>query len=458
MISKLDPGNGAHLARKWSCVWRPDIGSRLYARGSWQAAGGVGGLAWLQTGIAQTVAMYTYQSAQRFISESPWEKQLLLCEVARQADRLLGGQADSALYLDETAFAKKGKSSVGVARQYNGRLGKVDNAQVVVSAALGCADRVTLVDFLLYMPKDWIDDPDRCEKAGVPTEVVERGVRAKWQLGLDFVDRAIANSVRFHWVGADGGYGHCPEFLWGLVDRELEFMAEVHSNHHVYLVDPAAHPQAPAYEVKDVAAVITPETWTKVIIRPSTKGELQARLWRKRIWVREANPSEKNNTGAHRVQAWWLLVREDSDGKRSYALSNASASTSLLDLAKRQAGRFWIERAFEDAKSEVGMAQFQVRGWRALHHHLAMCLLALLFITKERVRAAPQAPLVSAHDVVELLDLHLQHPAATEAQFIEQIANRHRKRQRSIDSARRRNSPPQSPPPPDIHVTGNSTK
>ena len=62
MISNLDPANGAHLARKWSCVWRPDVGSRLYARGSWQAAGGVGGLAWLQTGFAQTAAMYTYQS------------------------------------------------------------------------------------------------------------------------------------------------------------------------------------------------------------------------------------------------------------------------------------------------------------------------------------------------------------------------------------------------------------
>jgi SRSO17 transposase len=408
--------------------------------------------------MEERVSSMNYESAQRFISESPWDEQPLLCEVARQADRLLGGHSESALYLDETAFAKKGKSSVGVARQYNGRMGKVDNAQVVVSAALGCADRVTLIDFLLYMPKEWIEDAERCEKAGVPTEVIERGVRTKWQLGLDLVDRAIANKVRFSWIGADGGYGHCPEFLWGLVDRKLEFMAEVHSNHHVYLVDPAAHPQAPPYTVKDVAAVITPERWTQVIIRQSTKGELKARFWRKRIWVKEVNPTEKSDSSTHRIQAWWLVVREDADGKRSYALSNASASVTLLDLAKRQAGRFWIERAFEDAKSEVGMAQYQVRGWRALHHHLAMCLLALLFITKERIRAAPQAPLVSAHDVVELLDFHLQHPAATEAQFIEQIAKRHHKRQSSINSARRRNVPSRNPPPPNADVSDGSTK
>ncbi len=86
----------------------------------------------------------------------------------RQADRLFGGQAESALYLDETGFAEKGKSSVGVAGQYNGRLGNVDNAQVVVSAALGCVERVTLIDFLLYMPKEWIKDPKRCEKVGEP--------------------------------------------------------------------------------------------------------------------------------------------------------------------------------------------------------------------------------------------------------------------------------------------------
>jgi SRSO17 transposase len=407
----------------------------------------------------ERVSSMNYESAQRFISESPWDEQPLLSEVARQADRLLGGQAESALYLDETAFAKKGKSSVGVARQYNGRLGKVDNAQVVVSAALGCADRVTLIDFLLYMPKEWIEDPKRCEKVGVPSAVIERGMRSKWQLGLDLVDRAVANGVRFRWVGADGGYGHCPEFLWGLIDRQLEFMAEVHSTHRVYLVDPSGHPQAPPYEVKDVAAVITPETWTKVMIRPSTKGELQARFWRKRVWVKEAPSADKSHTDDHRQQAWWLLVREDADGKRSYALSNASASTTLLDLAKRQAGRFWIERAFQDAKSEVGMAQYQVRGWRGLHHHLAMCLLALLFITKERIHAAPHAPLVSAHDVVVLLDFHHQHPAATESQFIEQIAKRHRKRQSAIHSAQRRQNQRQnSPPPINSDVISSSTK
>ena len=381
--------------------------------------------------MEERVGPMNYEAAQRFISESPWDEEPLLVEVARQADGLLGGQAQSALYLDETAVGKKGNRSVGVARQYNGRLGKIDNCQVIVSAALGCGERVTLIDHRLYLPKEWIDDPQRCEKAGIPPEVVSAGMHTKWELALELVDRALANGVRFQWVGADGGYGQVPEFLWGLVDRELEFMVEVHSNQHVHPVDP----QAPSYEVREVAAVIGSKDWTRVAVRPSTKGPLTARFWRKRIWIREPALSPEVPP---RVQAWWLLVREDIDGTRSYVLSNASAQTTLDALAKRQAGRYWIERAFEDAKTEVGLAQSQVRGWRALHHHLAMCVLALLFITKERLRAHPQAPLVSAHDVVDLLDLYLHRPAATETDVIEQIARRHAKRQQAIDSAQRK--------------------
>lgn len=388
--------------------------------------------------MEERVGPMNYEAAQRFISESPWDEEPLLQEVARQADGLLGGHWQSALYLDETAAGKKGTKSVGVARQYNGRLGKLDNCQVIVSAALGCGERVALIDHRLYLPKEWIEDPQRCEDAGVPAEVVAQGMRTKWELALELVDRAVANGVRFEWVGADGGYGHVPEFLWGLVDRELEFMVEVHSNQHVYLVDPRAHQQAPSYEAKDVAAIISSKDWTKVTLRPSTKGPLTARFWRKRIWIMEPAASPDGAPRQARVQAWWLLVREDTDGKRSYALSNASSQTTLDALAIRQAGRFWIERAFEDAKTEVGMAQYQVRGWKALHHHLAMCVLALLFITKERVLAHPDAPLVSAHDVVELLDFYLRHPATTETAVIDQIARRHVKRQQSIDSAYRK--------------------
>jgi SRSO17 transposase len=113
------------------------------------------------------------------------------------------------------------KRSVGVPLPHNWRLGKADRAQAVVSAALGCADRVTLIDFLLYMPKEWIEGPKRCEKAGGPSAVIERDVRSKWQLALDLVGPAVANELRLRWVGADRGYGHCPEFLWGLVDRQL---------------------------------------------------------------------------------------------------------------------------------------------------------------------------------------------------------------------------------------------
>ena len=140
--------------------------------------------------MASVVDASCPQQFQHFISNSPWDHKPVLAQVGRDADRLLGGQLSSCLIIDESSFAKQGDRSVGVARQWSGRLGKVDNCQVAVFGVLSDGRRHTPVDMRLYLPKCWIDDPVRCAQAGVPPEA--RTLISKSQHALDIVRQARA--------------------------------------------------------------------------------------------------------------------------------------------------------------------------------------------------------------------------------------------------------------------------
>src|ERR1700683_3616937 len=168
------------------------------------------------------------QQFQHFISNSPWDHEPVLAQISRDADALLGGKPTSALIIDESSFPKQGDRSVGVARQWTGRLGKVDNCQVAVFGVLTDGKRHTPIDMRLYLPNRWVEDPARCERAGIPEAVREQ--MSKSELALDIVRRARARGIRFAWVGVDGGYGKEPDFLRRLDDENETFVADVHRN------------------------------------------------------------------------------------------------------------------------------------------------------------------------------------------------------------------------------------
>jgi SRSO17 transposase len=156
--------------------------------------------------IEEDVAQSNYQSMQQLLSDSPWDHHTLLDDVGREADALLGRHRDTALYLDESGFVKKGNASVGVQRQYCGRLGKIENSQVGVFACLGRGERATLVDFRLFLPQAWAEDEERCEKAKVPEE--ERRHRTKTQLALEMIEAARRRGLTYQWIGGDEVYGN----------------------------------------------------------------------------------------------------------------------------------------------------------------------------------------------------------------------------------------------------------
>jgi len=383
-----------------------------------------------------------YQSLQHFVTNSPWEARPVVDQVAMDADRLFGGTLDTGLIIDESSFPKAGKKSVAVNRQWCGNRGKVDNCQVAVFASLVRGSSAALVDGRLYVPKDWTDDSDRCRDAGIPKGII---FKSKSQLALDSVRHLRDLGIRFSWVGIDGGYGKEPHFLSTLDDYGELFVADVHKDQPIYLEDPApyiperksAKGRTPTLykangtpvEVQAWAAAQPEEAWRRITTRNSTKGILQVDVLVQRVWV-----WNKEETSARH---WTLIVRREVDSIQTikYSFSNAPEDTSAERLAFMQGQRYFVERAFQDAKGVAGMSHYQVRSWQSWHHHMTMVMMTMLFMLETRIEQKDDYPLLSCPDIAKLLSTFLPRRDASIDEIFRQMEARHKQRQASIDSA-----------------------
>ena len=393
--------------------------------------------------MAEVVPNCSDQAYQHFMSKSPWDHQAVLDQIASDVDAAIGDSEDIFLIIDESALAKKGKKSVGVARQWNGRLGKVDNCQVGVFTALGCGDEVSLINERLYLPKEWVDNPRRCDEARVPEN--QRVLRTKAQLAREMVRDARNQGLGYRWVGIDGGYGK-EAWLLRALNRDGEtWVADVHCDQAVYLEDPEPVvperrspkgkapsrlvAQTPSVRVDKWAAAQPESDWKKVIVRESTKGTLSVEVLHRRVWLWDGEES-----AAH---CWHLIVRREIASPREvkYSLSNATETTTTERLAYQQAQRYWVEQGLRNAKSEAGLGDYQLRLWQGWHHHVAMVMLAMLFMFEVRREHKEDLSLLSCHDVVEVLRVLLPRANVTYEDILRQLEERHRRRQASIDAA-----------------------
>ena len=279
--------------------------------------------------IGEDVEASNYQGMQQLISDSPWSEEAVMEQVAREADGLLGGHRHSALYLDETSFVKKGDASVGVQRQYCGRLGKLENCQVGVFGCLGREQRAALVDYRLFLPEAWVEDAARCEKTKIPA--AQRRHRTKAELALEIVQQSRERGLRFAWVGGDEVYGNNKALTDALEDRGETFLMDVACSRQLYETDPSLHRpkigrpgkggRVPRPEVR----VQTVKQWTEkcfaaesrpLTVRETTRGALRARLWVKALWQWDG----KSGPARPRL----LIVRQEEDGTFKYSLSNCS--------------------------------------------------------------------------------------------------------------------------------------
>ncbi|MCL7455114.1 MAG: IS701 family transposase [Anaerolineae bacterium] len=393
--------------------------------------------------MAEVVPDSDDQVQQHFMTNSPWSHRAVLDQIAQDMDAEFCGSEDYCLIVDESALGKKGKDSVGVARQWNGRLGKVDNCQVGVFVALGCGDEVTLTDERLFLPQAWIDNPGRCNKAKIPVE--NQVFRSKSQLALDMVRDARRRGLQFRWVGLDGGYGKEPWLLRALDRDHEQWVADVHCDQRVYLEDPQpiipvrghgkGRPtsqrvaQTQPVRVDRWAAQQPATAWKKVAFRESTKATLVVEVLHRRVWLWDGKEAE-----AH---CWHLLARREIDSPKEikYSLSNAPETTPTERLTFMQGQRYWVEHSLRNAKSEAGMGHYQLRLWQGWHHHMAMVMLAMLFHFETRRAHKQDLPLLSCHDVGEVLRVLLPRANTTYEDVVHQVETRHKRRQASIDSA-----------------------
>jgi SRSO17 transposase len=326
---------------------------------------------------------------QDFIGSSPWEDDLILAEL-RQHVSEVWDDPNGVLFGDGSGFPKKGDHSCGVKRQYCGRLGKVENCQIGIFLGYGCRYGHTLIDHRLFLPKEWACDPQRRKETGVPKEVA---YKETWEIFLDQMDEC--KDVPHSWVTADAEFGRVYQCRKGLRDRQERYVVDVRND--MLIRDLRATPPErksnrgprpkPPWQSIQAWTESQPQTaWTRFEIRGGEKGPLLV----------EATQTQTQTRDEGRVgeEERLVVIRtvDNPEAKTWWTLSNAEESVPLLEVVWAHAQRHWEEASLEEGKSEVGMAHYEVRGWRGWHHHMTMSLLALWFLGLERFREQKTTP------------------------------------------------------------------
>jgi SRSO17 transposase len=335
--------------------------------------------------LAEHVDGATPRALQRFLSDAPWSAERVIEYLQEDVAPLLE-EPDAVFVVDETGFPKQGTKSVGVARQYSGTLGKVGNCQIGVFLGYASSRGQALVDARLYLPEVWTDDSDRCRAAGVPDDV---DFATKPVLALAMVRAARARGhLQARWVTGDAVYGGNPAFRDALDGDGLWYLLEVPVTTGVCPVTGPA-PTTP----------VASGSWRlrEDLGRPTTLGDLAAGLadrWQTLTIGLGAQGPRTYQFAHQRVRAFrtgvlggelTAVFRRNLDGSElKLYLTNAPPGVPLLLLGQVASRRWTIETGFEQTKTEIGLDEYEVRGWRGWHHHIALALLAGLFLLQLR--------------------------------------------------------------------------
>ncbi|HKE24100.1 MAG TPA: IS701 family transposase [Bryobacteraceae bacterium] len=345
-----------------------------------------------------------HQSLHHVVADAPWNDEAVLDSALDFVlPAMLRQGPVVAWVVDDTGFPKKGKESVGVARQYCGQVGKQDNCRVAVSLSVTTDSASMPVAYRLYLPEVWIKDEERRKKTGVPEEIQ---FQTKPELALEQIQRARQRGIPQGVVLADAGYGNDTGFRLALTEMEMQYVMGVQSTVTVWKPEEEPKP-APPYQgmgrppkllrrdrkhqpisAKDLALSLPADSWKKVNWRQGVNKKLQSRFAAVRV-----RPAHRDYWQAEPHPAEWLLMEWPTGESEptKYWLSTLPENASLKGLVRLAKHRWIIERDYEELKQELGLGHYEGRGWRGFHHHATLCIAAYGFLVAERNRFSPSA-------------------------------------------------------------------
>src|SRR5215213_4746561 len=344
--------------------------------------------------MATRLGLPAHDQLHNFVASPAWDGEALEAVLAAKADALVGG-TDAVLVVDDTALPKKGSASVGVAHQYAGALGKNANCQTLVSLTLARGEVPVPVALRLFLPREWVADPARLERAGVPEKC--RAPRAKGEVALAEIDRLLGLGLRFGCVLADAGYGNSALFRQALSARGLRWAVGIPKAQKAYGTEVALlWPKArtgrprlkpvPSEEPVPAEGLLAGAAWRPVTWRRGTKAPLAAEFAALRVRIADG---EAIRTGRHLPgEEAWLVGERRASGETKCHLSNLPADAPLERLVGLIKARWVCEQAHQQMKEELGLDHFEGRSWRGLHRHAVLTLIAYLFLQHLRLRAA----------------------------------------------------------------------
>jgi SRSO17 transposase len=324
------------------------------------------------------------EPVQHFVGAGLWDDEAVMTELRRHVAQERA-DPNAVLVLDPSGFAKKGTASCGVARQWNGRLGKIDNCQVGVFAAYVTAAGSAPVDRQLYLPEDWAADAKRRLLTHVPADVT---FQERWRIARTLLDR-VGQDLSFGWVAGDDEFGRASAFRAQLRVRQRRYVLDVPCNTLIRDLSETPEPGKrwpPWRRVDDWAKAQPSARWRKFQTGDGAKGPKVVRALE--AWVQT-----KDEDGSPGPRERLVVKRTiDREPQVWYSLSYAKSEVPLADVVVAHGRRHGIEELLQAGKGEVGLGHYEMRSWVGWHHHMTLSLLALWFLILERGRLEKKRP------------------------------------------------------------------